>query len=184
MFQVSTTNQKPTKHHSMYAKENIPLLRRVFENERWFQILLIGDLDKYKLGKTARLLAEYHEGKQHPGSLISLAFTLTQEWADQLGQRILVSAETGMGAPPMGLFSPAPKNHFNRRDAQPFDFGVNEGLWQTAIPATNFLPLNCAFCGMFTPAERWRIELKNGLRILVPSCTLHQEFTESRPYQQ
>lgn len=166
------------KTRSMYAKENIPLLRKVLGAERWFQVLLVSDLDKFNLGTTARILAEYYAPGPFPEGLISTAFTLAQEWADQLGQRVLVSARMGMGTPPMGLFYRSRKNHFNFRPAEPFAMPIVPNRWNRLAQPTGFLPVNCPFCDHFVPAAHYGIVHNDGTNLIVAACDEHREIAQ------
>jgi hypothetical protein len=178
MFKIGENGSNGSR--SMYAKEDIPLLRKVLSTERWFQILLISELDKHKLGKTARILAEYRAPGIFPENLVSTTFTLAQEWADQLGEKVLVEAETCMGAPPMGLFYQSRRKHFNRRDPMPLNLEVAHGEWHDIPAPMGFLPINCPFCAQFVNAVQYQVVLKDGMQFITPSCMAHRAFVEDQ----
>lgn len=163
------------RSRSMWAKEDHATLEAATDNEQEFALHLGTDLNQHNFAKTERLLVSYDvcDGEGYPGHLMQLAFLLAQEWTDQMGQRVVCCLELGMGAPPMGLYRPMRRGHFNYREPEPLDIGIEPGTWVSIVQPTRFLPINCPFCKFFVAATHYCVMPLEGSRLVVPSCSQH-----------
>lgn len=184
MFTVSLSlgvgQGAPKKSASVYL-DTLATLQGVIEQENAFQILLGSELGPHKLMKRARVLADYRRatGDVRPTQLVAVSFLIAQEWANQMGEKVLLTVELGMGAPPISLFYPHRQKHLAYREPSPLSEST-AWCWWTFPPSERFLPMNCALCPTFVPAKEVISFTKDGVRLIVPSCEAHMGGVQQR----
>ena len=176
---ASGTRFRPTSTY----RGTLATLQTAIAGQRSFQLLLGSELGPHKLMKRARVLADYQQGAGDslPDQLISTSFAIVQEWANQIGEQVLLSLNLDMGSPPINLFTPHRRNHPAYRDPELFP-EIPLGQWYdiTLVGSRNFLPLSCALCPLFTPADQVLSVAKEGIIVTVPSCEAHAPVARLR----